>query len=236
MGGDIAAWAAYKGFEVTLQDREQRFIDAALTRSQELFSKRVKDEAKRPAIAARLKGDLAGNGIADADLVIEAIIEQAAAKRMEGQFTLDDFLEQMQQIKKMGSLGSLMGMMPGMPKVWAAGVKAPDFLPELGGLATTRNDQLLVMPCLHATRDSSSFAVGDCASLKPPATERALPPTAHVADRSDICRFGWAARRLVHLPIRISALWSRWHAMTVRVPLASSVCSPGARSKADGYN
>lgn len=32
MGGDIAAWAAYKGFEVTLQDREQRFIDTALTR------------------------------------------------------------------------------------------------------------------------------------------------------------------------------------------------------------
>ena len=28
MGGDIAAWSAYKGFEVTLQDREQRFIDA----------------------------------------------------------------------------------------------------------------------------------------------------------------------------------------------------------------
>jgi len=42
--------------------------------------------------------------------------EQAAAKLMEGQFTLDDFLEQMQQIKKMGSLGSLMGMLPGMPK------------------------------------------------------------------------------------------------------------------------
>ncbi len=42
--------------------------------------------------------------------------EEAAAKLMEGQFTLDDFLEQMQQIKKMGSLGSLMGMMPGMPK------------------------------------------------------------------------------------------------------------------------
>jgi signal recognition particle subunit SRP54 len=42
--------------------------------------------------------------------------EAAAAKLMEGQFTLDDFLDQMQQIKKMGSLGSLMGMMPGMPK------------------------------------------------------------------------------------------------------------------------
>ena len=42
--------------------------------------------------------------------------EQAAAKLMEGQFTLDDFLEQMQQLKKMGPLGNLMGMMPGMPK------------------------------------------------------------------------------------------------------------------------
>jgi 3-hydroxyacyl-CoA dehydrogenase/enoyl-CoA hydratase/3-hydroxybutyryl-CoA epimerase len=81
MGGDIAAWAAYKGFDVSLQDREQRFIDAALTRSQELFTKRVKDDAKRPAVAARLQGDLSGNGIADADLVIEAIIEQAQAKR-----------------------------------------------------------------------------------------------------------------------------------------------------------
>ncbi|MEP6298519.1 MAG: signal recognition particle protein, partial [Ilumatobacter sp.] len=42
--------------------------------------------------------------------------EQAAQKMMDGQFTLDDFLEQMQQIKKMGSLGSLMSMMPGIPK------------------------------------------------------------------------------------------------------------------------
>jgi signal recognition particle subunit SRP54 len=42
--------------------------------------------------------------------------EAAAAKLMEGQFTLDDFLEQMQALKKMGPLGGLMGMMPGMPK------------------------------------------------------------------------------------------------------------------------
>ncbi len=81
MGGDIAAWAAYKGFEVTLQDREQRFIDAALTRAHGLFTKKVKDDSKRPAVAARLKSDLAGNGIAEADLVIEAIIEHAQAKR-----------------------------------------------------------------------------------------------------------------------------------------------------------
>ena len=42
--------------------------------------------------------------------------EQAAARLMEGQFTLDDFLEQMQAIKKMGSLKGILGMMPGMPK------------------------------------------------------------------------------------------------------------------------
>jgi 3-hydroxyacyl-CoA dehydrogenase/enoyl-CoA hydratase/3-hydroxybutyryl-CoA epimerase len=81
MGGDIAAWSAYKGFTVTLQDREQRFIDAALGRAGELFAKKVKDAAKRPAVAARLQGDLNGDGVADADLVIEAIIEHPEAKR-----------------------------------------------------------------------------------------------------------------------------------------------------------
>jgi 3-hydroxyacyl-CoA dehydrogenase/enoyl-CoA hydratase/3-hydroxybutyryl-CoA epimerase len=81
MGGDIAAWSAYKGFEVTLSDREQRFIDGALQRAQALFERKVKDAAKRPAVAARLRGDLAGDGAADADLVIEAIVERADAKR-----------------------------------------------------------------------------------------------------------------------------------------------------------
>jgi len=42
--------------------------------------------------------------------------EIAAAKMFEGQFTLEDFLEQMQQIRKMGPLSNLMGMMPGIPK------------------------------------------------------------------------------------------------------------------------
>ena len=81
MGGDIAAFAAYKGFEVTLQDREQRFIDPAMARAQALFEKKVKDPAKRPAVAARLQADLAGDGVAHADLVIEAIIENPQAKR-----------------------------------------------------------------------------------------------------------------------------------------------------------
>ncbi len=81
MGGDIAAWSAYKGFDVTLQDREQQFIDKAQARAATLFEKKVKDPAKRPGVAARLRSDLAGDGIVDADLVIEAIIENADAKR-----------------------------------------------------------------------------------------------------------------------------------------------------------
>jgi signal recognition particle subunit SRP54 len=42
--------------------------------------------------------------------------EATAAKLMDGEFTLDDFLDQLQQLKKMGSLSSVMGMMPGLPK------------------------------------------------------------------------------------------------------------------------
>jgi signal recognition particle subunit SRP54 len=40
--------------------------------------------------------------------------EAAAAKMFEGEFTLDDFLEQLQQLKKMGPLQNVMGMIPGL--------------------------------------------------------------------------------------------------------------------------
>ena len=42
--------------------------------------------------------------------------EEAANRMLDGQFTLEDFLEQMAQVRKMGNLGNLMKMMPGMPK------------------------------------------------------------------------------------------------------------------------
>jgi signal recognition particle subunit SRP54 len=42
--------------------------------------------------------------------------EAAAAKLLEGRFTLDDFLDQLQQVRRMGPLQGLMGMMPGVPK------------------------------------------------------------------------------------------------------------------------
>src|SRR5256714_1903252 len=42
--------------------------------------------------------------------------EKAAAKLFEGDFTFDDFLDQLQQVRKMGPLGNLVGMIPGLPK------------------------------------------------------------------------------------------------------------------------
>jgi signal recognition particle subunit SRP54 len=42
--------------------------------------------------------------------------EEAAARLLDGRFTLDDFLEQMQQLKKMGPISGLVGMIPGLPK------------------------------------------------------------------------------------------------------------------------
>ncbi len=81
MGGDIAAWCALRGFEVTLQDRELKFVQPALDRAAKLFEKKVKDPAKRADTAARLKADVEGAGVADADLVIEAIFENLEAKQ-----------------------------------------------------------------------------------------------------------------------------------------------------------
>ena len=81
MGGDIAAWAALRGCTVTLQDREMRFIEPALQRAQGLFAKRLRDPHEAAAAAARLSADPQGNGVAQADVVIEAIVESLEAKR-----------------------------------------------------------------------------------------------------------------------------------------------------------
>jgi signal recognition particle subunit SRP54 len=70
----------------------------------------------------RLAGRILGMGdvltlIEKAEQVYEKDeAEAAAARLMEGQFTFDDFLDQMQQLKKMGPISGILGMMPGVPK------------------------------------------------------------------------------------------------------------------------
>ncbi len=81
MGGDIAAWCASRGLTVTLQDREMKYVEPALARAQDFFGKRARDPAKAGEMAARLTADVEGAGVPRADLVIEAIFENADAKR-----------------------------------------------------------------------------------------------------------------------------------------------------------
>lgn len=80
MGGDIAAWCAQQGFEVTLQDRELRFVQPAIERAQRLFEKKGRTPERIAAARARLRADVEGVGIKDAQLAIEAIFEDAKAK------------------------------------------------------------------------------------------------------------------------------------------------------------
>ena len=81
MGGDIAAWCASRGLTVTLQDRELKYVEPALARAREFFGKRARDPAKSAEMAARLTADVEGAGVPEADIVIEAIFENADAKR-----------------------------------------------------------------------------------------------------------------------------------------------------------
>ena len=54
-------------------------------------------------------------------------------------------------------------IIPADIRVWAAGVKAADFLNGIGGLENSRTNQLLVRDTLQTTLDDSIFAIGDCA-------------------------------------------------------------------------
>jgi 3-hydroxyacyl-CoA dehydrogenase/enoyl-CoA hydratase/3-hydroxybutyryl-CoA epimerase len=80
MGGDIAAWCAQRGLNVTLQDRELKFIEPALGRAREAFTKRLKDPVKAGELMTRITADVAGDGVPGADIIIEAIFENADAK------------------------------------------------------------------------------------------------------------------------------------------------------------
>ncbi|HUY83637.1 MAG TPA: 3-hydroxyacyl-CoA dehydrogenase NAD-binding domain-containing protein [Steroidobacteraceae bacterium] len=81
MGGDIATWAAFRGMEVTLQDRSEEIVQPALARARKFLDKRSKDPRAAADALARLRCDVSGAGVANADVVIEAIYEDLEAKR-----------------------------------------------------------------------------------------------------------------------------------------------------------
>ncbi len=81
MGGDIAAWCALQGCKVTLQDVAAPYLSKAMKRAAILF----KDKLKEPHLIQKamdsLIPDVPGQGLASADVVIEAVLEDLALKK-----------------------------------------------------------------------------------------------------------------------------------------------------------
>ena len=96
--------------------------------------------------------------------------------------------------------------------VWAAGIKAPEFLKGLDGLESNRINQLLVNATLQTTLDENIFAMGDCAACPWPEAPAAMtdagrkpafvPPRAQAAHQQASHMVGQIRRRLAGKPLR----------------------------------
>ncbi|VAX14115.1 Enoyl-CoA hydratase / 3-hydroxyacyl-CoA dehydrogenase / 3-hydroxybutyryl-CoA epimerase [hydrothermal vent metagenome] len=81
MGGDIAAWCALQGYQVSIQDREHETLGRVIQRAFGLYKKRLKKPRLIATTLDRLMPDLPGYALTRADVVIEAIFEDAEVKR-----------------------------------------------------------------------------------------------------------------------------------------------------------
>lgn len=86
--------------------------------------------------------------------------------------------------------------------VWAAGIKAPDFLKDIAGLETNRLNQLVVTPELQTTRDADIFALGDCAACAWPGRDHNVPPRAQAAHQQASLLASTLRRRLAGKSLR----------------------------------
>ncbi len=86
--------------------------------------------------------------------------------------------------------------------VWAAGIKAPDFLAGLDGLESNRINQLVVTQALQTTRDPDIFAFGDCASCPWPEKNGTIPPRAQSAHQQSNHLAKMLRRRLDGEPLK----------------------------------
>ncbi|TAL58926.1 MAG: crotonase [Legionella sp.] len=81
MGGDIAAWCALRGLQVTLQDKSYAQIAPAIGRAHTLYKKKLKKPRLIQAAMDNLIPDPEGHGVARADVIIEAVFENLAVKQ-----------------------------------------------------------------------------------------------------------------------------------------------------------
>ena len=81
MGGDIAAWCALRGLQVTVQDRNPEALGRVMKRAFALYKKKLKQPRLVQAAMDRLLPDQSGAGLQRADVIIEAIFEDVQAKQ-----------------------------------------------------------------------------------------------------------------------------------------------------------
>ncbi len=86
-------------------------------------------------------------------------------------------------------------------KVWAAGIKAPDFLKDLAGLETNWMNQLVVKQTLQTTFDDDIYAIGDCCACKWLGQEGNVPPRAQAAHQMSSLVYKSILKRMADKPV-----------------------------------
>lgn len=104
--------------------------------------------------------------------------------------------ERVVQVSKEGVQMASGKFIPSGIVVWAAGIKAPEFLANLDGLETNRINQLVVNRQLQTTRDASIFALGDCAFCAQGEGKLPVPPRAQAAHQQAAMLAGSLVRKL----------------------------------------
>ena len=140
-----------------------------------------------------------------ADRVLPAVPQKLSAEVMQllGKIGVDVLLRA--RVTEVSAVGVHLAdgtFIPSELVVWAAGVKAPAFLQGIGGLETTRSNQLVVTPTLQTTHDPDIFALGDCAYLVEAGSDRPVPPRAQAAHQQAGHVVGQIQARIAGQPLK----------------------------------
>ncbi len=109
--------------------------------------------------------------------------------------------EKVVEVSKQGVKMASGKFIPSGLVVWAAGIKAPDFLANIGGLETNRLNQLVVSKTLQSTRDENIFAMGDCAACPQGEGRPNVPPRAQAAHQQAMMMVKSLQRRVNGKPL-----------------------------------
>lgn len=104
---------------------------------------------------------------------------------------------------ELGYVTDKSGLIPSEIKIWAAGIKAPDFLAKIDGLETNSINQLVVQETLETTHDENIFALGDCAACPMKGKDQNVPPRAQAANQQATMLVKTIINRMNNKPLPI---------------------------------